>query len=596
LDAPGGGSNHTERKIAVFNESWRERLLANSDIVEILSQFLYLEKRGGKYWACCPFHHEKTPSFVVNAREQYYHCFGCGVSGNVITFIMEHERMDYVEAVEWLARRAGMDLPDEETEEEKRARIRREKILEVMRLAARFYFDNLRSPNGKAASEYIKKRGLSESTVVEFGMGYSPDFQSLPDYLIKKGYDLSTLKDACLVSDADGRIYDFFGERLIIPIINAKDQVIAFGGRTLEKEKQPKYKNSSNTVVFDKRKTLFGINLIKKLQQQETVSDLILVEGYMDVISLRQAGIKNAVASMGTSLTVEQCKELRKYTNTVYVSYDGDAAGQMATWRSLDLLAAAGLEVRVLTMPEGLDPDDTVRKEGYEGYMRYKSEALPLVDFKLRTLASKYNLLTADGKNKFATAALEILAALDPIARDVYVKEVSRLSGLAPDTIKNSLEDGMNVRAQLPRTAERAEEEPRTEINARLISARYLLSAVFAGKEFVKVTDIKEEHFDYAPHKAIGEYVLRCIAKRERPLIGALYNITDNKEEIEKVINAAASVPADAEREYYQKCIRILEKSGLQKRKAELLEKIRLSTDPEETELYKEELRKLLRR
>lgn len=534
---------------------------------------------------------------MVNAREQYYHCFGCGVSGNVISFIMEHERMEYNEAVEWLARRAGMELPSEETEEEKRARLRREKVLEVMRLAARFYYDTLRSPAGRAAYEYINKRGLSEQVAVEYGMGYSPDFQSLPDYLLKKGYDLQTLKDACLVSDNEGRISDFFGGRLMIPIINARDQVIAFGGRTLDKDKQPKYKNSANTVVFDKRKTLFGINLIKKLQQQENVSDIILVEGYMDVISLRQAGVKNAVASMGTSLTVEQCKELRKYANTVFVSYDGDAAGQLATWRSLDLLAAAGLEVRVLTMPEGLDPDDTVRKEGYDGYMRYKSEAPPLVDFKLRTLASRFNLTTAAGRNKFATATLEILAALDPIARGVYIKEVSRISGLSPEIISNSLEDGITVRAQQPRTPERVDEPERPpEITAELVSARYLLSAVFAGKDYVRVTDIKPEYFEYAPHKAICDYILRCIAKRERPVIGALYDITENKDEIQRIIDAAASVPAAEERDYYNKCIATLEKSGLQKKKAELLEKIRLSTDKNETELYKEELRKLLRR
>lgn len=507
--------------------------------------------------------------------------------------------MEYSEAMEWLARRAGMELPQEETEEERRARAERDKALEVMKLAARFYFDNLKKPEGKPAIDYIRQRGLSESTVVEFGMGYSTDFTSLPDYFSKKGYDTKTLKNACLVSQNDeGRIIDFFGGRLIIPIINARDQVIGFGGRTLEKDRMPKYKNSAGTLLFDKRKTLFGINLIKKLQQAETVNDIILVEGYMDVISLRQAGIKNAVASMGTSLTVEQCKELRKYTNVVFVSYDGDAAGQMATWRSLDLLARAGLEVRVLTMPEGLDPDDTVKKEGREGYLLYKNAALPLIDFKLKSLSKRYNLNTADGKNKFANATLGILSALDPIAKDLYVKEVSKLSGLSAESIANSLSAELEKRARRAPVAETKKENAAqiTDNNARIVAARFLLASVFSAKDYVKITDIKDEYFDFEPHKEIAAYVKKCIEKREPPKIGALFDFVEDKSEIERITEAMSSVPVSQAEDYYIKCIQTLEKSGLQKKKAELLEKIKISSDIKEQQLLKEELLKLIRR
>lgn len=509
---------------------------------------------------------------------------------------MEHERLEYREAIEWLARRAGMELPDEETEEERRARLEREKALEVMKLAARFYFDNLRKPEGRAAADYIKRRGLDETTVVEFGMGCSTDFYSLPDFFAKKGYDARTLKNAGLVSDVDGRLIDFFGGRLIIPIINARDQVIGFGGRTLEKDKLPKYKNSSGTILFDKRKVLFGINLIKKLQQSENVNDIILVEGYMDVISLRQAGVKNAVASMGTSLTVEQCRELRKYTNTVFVSFDGDAAGQNATWRSLDLLAAAGLEVRVIKMPEGLDPDDTIKKEGCEGYMRYKSAALPLIDFKLKSLAARYNLSTADGKNKFAKSTLGILGALDPIARDLYIKEVSSMSGLSTESIINSLAQAKAT----PSAPERANTEQDSaqppETNARIVAARFLLSAVFGCKDYVQIDDLNEEYLEYPPHKEIAAYINACIARKEPPKIGALFDFVEDKSEIDRITEAANGVPASEEREYYRKCVETLQKGGLQKRRTYLLEKIKSTADDKERELLKEELRKLLRR
>lgn len=502
--------------------------------------------------------------------------------------------MEYQEAIEWLARRAKMDLPSEETEQERRARIERDKALEVSKLAARYYFDTLRSPQGEPALRYIYDRGLSESITIEFGMGYSTDFYSLPNYLTKLGYDTKTLQNAGLITQTDdGKMLDFFGGRLIIPIINARDQVIGFGGRTLDKEKMPKYKNSSGTVLFDKRKVLFGINLIKKLQQMQKVDDIILVEGYMDVIALRQAGIKNAVASMGTALTVEQSKQLRKYTNTVFVSFDGDSAGQLATWRSLDILVNAGLEVRVIRMPNGLDPDDTIKKEGKDGYLRYKTEALPLIDFKIKTLASKYNLHTADGKNKFARGALDILAPLDPIAKDLYIKEVSKISGLSEESIANSLSVMMGSPhiATTPKTA-----APTPENNARVIAARYLLGAILDGKSFAKATDIHPDYFDLPQHKEISEYILDCSRNSARPILGMLYDIIEDKTEVDLIRDATLGVPVSEQQNYYISCIDTLQKSVLEKKRAELLEQIKNAQDEHTKDLLKDELRKLLRR
>jgi DNA primase len=514
---------------------------------------------------------------------------------------MEHERMEYPEAIEWLAKRAKMEIPTYETEEEKKARAFREKALEVMKTAARFYFDTLRSPKGAAALEYLRKRGLSDQTIVEFGLGYSPDYESLPDFLSKKGYDFKTLKDVCLVSQAaDGRHIDFFGGRVIIPIINARDQVIAFGGRTLEGDKLPKYKNSGGTPLFDKRRVLFGLNLIKKLQQAETVNDLVLVEGYMDVISLRQGGIKNAVASMGTSLTPEQCRELRKYANTVYVCFDGDAAGQLATWRSLDLLSETGLEVRVMTLPEGLDPDDLIKKEGGQGFLKCKSDALPLVDFKIKSLASRYNLNTADGKNKFAKSTLPVLAALDPIGKDLYIKEVSKLSGLSVESIANSLAEAAEKPAvpSSPAVFSPKEEAPKTatEVNARVVAARFLLGAALAKKGYAKTLHIRDEFFDLDSHKKIAGYILRCKENNTEPRFGMLYDIVDDKAEIDKVEDAVNSVPPQEEARYYEECLETLQKNELQRRKAELLEKIKNASDDAEKDLLKAELLKLLRR
>lgn len=584
----------------MFNEQWLAELKSKSDIVDVLSKFVYLEKKGSKYWACCPFHNEKTASFVVNPREQYYHCFSCKASGTVITFLMEHEKMTYREAIEWLAKRAGMTMPEEEDPKARQARKQRESALAAAKEAAHFYFEVLRSERGEPARSYLAERGIQSKTVTEFGLGYSPDYDSLPRYLSSKGYSVETMLYAGLVTRNDqGRISDFQAKRLIVPIINARGQVIGFGGRVIEKDKFPKYKNTSGTALFDKRRTIFGLNRIRKLQQSEDQKALILVEGYMDVISLTQAGIVNSVASMGTALTPEQCKELKRFVNLIYVCFDGDAAGQSATWRSLDLLKEAGLEVKVVSIPDGMDPDDAVKKGGKEGFSVLLDRALPLIEFKLQTVAARYRLDSPDGRNKFAKAALAVLHDLDEITRDVYIQVVSEMSKLSPESIANSLRD---YRVETPRSRPtQAEESPAEdgfvltpELRARIIAARYLLSSVFAHKDYVTIDALQASYFDYPVHKSIYEYLMRCVSARRRPVIGDLYDLLpEGRGEIDKMIEAIDKVSLDKQLTYYQECIRQLDAGKVQKRKKEIIEALKTATDPDTVQALKEELRKL---
>lgn len=587
--------------MARFSESWLTQLKQRSDIVDVLSKFLYLERRGGKYWACCPFHREKTASFVVNPEEQYYFCFSCHKSGNVITFLMEQEKMTYAEAVEYLAKRAGMALPEEESPEAKKAREMREKGLAANKIAARFYFDNLKKPQGAVALDYINKRGLSLQTAVEFGIGYSIDAEGLSAHLKAAGYADDTMRYAGLVSAVEGgRLIDFQSGRLIIPIINASGQVIGFGGRILEKGKQPKYKNTSGTPLFDKRRTLFNINMIKKLQRTKNISSLILVEGYMDVISLAQAGIKNVIASMGTSLTTEQCNEIKRYTNKVFVCYDGDAAGQGATWRSLDMLKNTGLEVRVVKMPEGLDPDDTVKQFGSNGYLKYVDDALPLIEFKIKTISERYNLTTMDGKNKFAKAVLSVFADLDDIERDIYVKQVSSLSGLSEDAIKNGLDEYLvrpvkNVAKEEKPDVALVEQTP--EFRAKIIACRYVLSSVLQLKNYVGADDLKASYFTYDPHKLIYEYILRCVEKATTPIMGDLFDVVpEHHDEIDKIIAALGNVPIPQQEAYYKDAIFKLKNAEYTESLNALAKKISEATSAEERKNYETEYRKLLKR
>ena len=292
-----------------FPEKWLDELKSKADIVTILGKFMYLQRKGNKYWACCPFHNEKTASFVVNADDQYYHCFGCGKSGNIITFLMEHERMTYPESIEYLAKELNMEIPESDDPEYKERRVRQDKLYAVMKAAARHYYQNLKNPEAKDAIEYMNRRNINPDIRVSFGMGYSLDGYSLVRALSAQGFSRDTMVLAGLVNE-DG--YDPLAKRLIVPIINAKGQVIGFGGRTLIKDAKPKYRNTKGTPLFDKRKNLYNVNLFKRTQAEEKHSSVILTEGYMDVISLYQAGFHNTVASMGTSLTYEQCNEIRK--------------------------------------------------------------------------------------------------------------------------------------------------------------------------------------------------------------------------------------------------------------------------------------------
>lgn len=534
---------------------------------------MYLQKKGNKYWACCPFHSEKTPSFVVNEDEQYYHCFGCGKSGNVITFLMEHERMNYTEAVEALAKEAHMELPEEEDPEIRIRRARIAKIIAANKAAARFFYTSLKTEAASGAVEYMEKRNISPEIRVAFGMGYSPDGYSLLRAMEKQGFSRSTLVAAGLVNE-DG--YDPLAKRLIIPIINAKGEVIGFGGRTLDKDIKPKYRNTKGTPVFDKRKNLFNVNLFKKTQADEKHSSIVLTEGYMDVISLYQAGIHNVVASMGTSLTTEQCEEIRRYVSEVYVCFDGDAAGQGATWRSLDMLKEAGLEVRVMSLPDGMDPDDVINKTGADGFRQLMKSALPLTEFKIRTLAARQNLNTLRGRENFALSTLPVLEALDPIGRETHIALVSELSGLSKDSIANSLSDyraGNAARAGAKHTVQDADTAVKENVNAaNLNMCRFVLSSVVEGKNYVRLGDFTEEFFTDPVHKAIYGYIAERIEKKDRPPVkGDLFDLApENTEEVNAVITAVDKLPQDKQADYYAACLTKMREKSRKERIAEI--------------------------
>lgn len=484
------------------------QLKSKNDIAEVIGSYVHLERKGTNYWACCPFHHEKTPSFSVNTLDQYYHCFGCGASGDVITFVREIESVDFIDAVKILAERVKMPLPDmnfdsEKTLEQKR---KRDQILKILNASAHFYLDNLNSGKADAHIQYILDRKLSSPTVRRFGLGASLDFKSLPQYLLDKGFRRDDILESGAVTASDsGKLTDAQGGRLIFPIINAFDDVVAFGGRVLEKTDFAKYKNTKETLVFNKSKNLYNINLVKKQKKAEGIKNLVMTEGYMDTISLWQAGFHNVVASMGTSLTKEQARLAKRYADDVLISYDGDFAGQKGAVRGLEILRDEGINVRVVALPEGLDPDDVVKRYGTEGYQKCLDEAMPLIDFKLTVLERGKDLSKTEEKREFIAQALKVIREEDSASvREDLLKTLRNKTGVTYESLRRDLEN------EPQRPAEHEIKEPvRSEDGAdKYVKAcRFILASVLFNAKYARNFDISRVKFDNTVHNIIAEYI-----------------------------------------------------------------------------------------
>ncbi len=542
-------------------------LKEKNDIVEVIGSYIKLERKGYGYWACCPFHHEKTPSFSINAADRYYHCFGCGVSGDVVKFVQEYENVDFLQAVQILAARAKLDVPayDDKTAE-KNAEIKRKKdrLLQLMRTAARFYLNNLYSGSAEAHLEYLAGRKLQPTTVKKFGIGASLDFTSLPQNLLGQGFTPEECVESgvCVRSDS-GRLTDAQGERLIIPIINQMDEVIAFGGRLLKKSDRAKYKNTKETLLFNKSKSLFGINLVKKLRRAGGLSSLIMVEGYMDAISLYQAGFQNVVASMGTSLTKEQARLCKRYSENVFISYDGDFAGQKANLRGLEILKDEGIKVRVVPMPDGLDPDDVIKTSGAEGYNACLERAMPLIDFRIHAAQIKYDLSKTDEKRDFVREALSIVKEAESATeREELVKKISEVSGVSRSALARDLESvpASAEEKRAPSPALPKEDNSDRERKA----ARFIIAACLLNKPYARACDLSELDFGNDELRTISDYILKGRAEgRIRP--SGLFDIMQSDGELSEVLNLDYGDNLDglrAERYFYDS-VRTLKRKTL---------------------------------
>lgn len=417
-------------------ESFLDELNTRVDIVDLVSSYVQLHKKGGRYWGCCPFHSEKTPSFSVSPDKQMYYCFGCHKGGGITQFIMEEEGVGFVDAVAILAKRAGLPMPD--TNESRGSRERRERLFALNKEAARFFYRSLNSEQGAAGRAYFARRGLSRKTVTSFGLGYAPEsWDALMQEMLQKGYTKQELQDVGLVSVNDkGRIYDRFRGRVMFPIIDVRGNVIGFGGRVLGDAK-PKYLNSPDTVIYNKSRNLFALNIAKKSK----AGRLILTEGYMDTIALHQAGFDYAVASLGTALTEEHARLIAKYTKEVILSYDGDEAGVKAAQRGIGILTKVGLSVKVLNIKGAKDPDEFIQKHGARAFERLLNGSENQIDYRLLQIQQKYDLQNDEQRVSYLQEAAELIAHLSsPVEREVYGGRAADAASIDRKTMLDEVE------------------------------------------------------------------------------------------------------------------------------------------------------------
>ncbi|MGI5979042.1 MAG: DNA primase [Oscillospiraceae bacterium] len=543
-----------------FPESFIQELIERNEISDVVSQYVRLTKKSGQnLFGLCPFHSEKTPSFSVAPDKQIYHCFGCGKGGSVINFIMEIENLSYPDAVRFLARRAGMTVPEDEYDA---SAGKRERMLRLNRDAARFFYAQLSEPCGQAARDYLARRGISPQMVTRFGLGCAPnDWQALTDAMLRQGYTKPELLSAGLVrasKKGDGGVYDTFRNRLMFPVIDVRGSVIGFSGRILD-DGEPKYMNSPETLVYSKSHNLFALNLAKKSK----LGYIILAEGNIDVVSLHQAGFDCAVASLGTSLTPEQARLISRYVGEVVIAYDGDEAGQKASQRAIGILQQLDLKVRVLRVTGAKDPDEFLKKYGPAAFENLLSKSQNHIEYRFSDVAAKHDLSTDEGRVAFLKDATVLLASLpNAVEREVYAGRAAEIAKVSPEAILREVERERKKSAgQAKKKCEREEIRPLHQLQPRSRELRYadpvsaaaergVLRLLYHDPALFRGSDLTEDDFSVPQFGKLYAALREQAEHGSMPSIALLQGFSGEETSLLTEIVSEPFDPANAEKAF----------------------------------------------
>ena len=559
-----------------FPTDWLYQLKQKSNIVSVIERYVRLEKKGRKYWGCCPFHSEKTPSFSVSEDEGLFYCFGCKESGDVISFVMKYESCDFYEAVKILAKNAGMQVPEfsgeKEIIEQKKNKERLIKLLDIARL---HYQQNLLLPQAKPAQEYIKMRQFNRKTLEDFKLGYSLNFKEIIDYLKSQGFSLQEMKQAGIVQEKNGYFYDVFAGRLMFPIFNSFGECVGFSARVLGQADFAKYINTAETLLFKKGRVVYGIDLVKKLKQQGKLDKIIIVEGQIDVIAMHKAGFNNTVACMGTALTKENAHELKKLSNNVVLMFDGDTAGQKATYRSIDILREEGFSVKVALMPEKLDPDEILKAQGSQKISEIVGQALDPMDYLIESELKKYNLSNPRDKSEFIKQILLQISKIDSFSEeDIYLGKLRSLTNVPIDILRRDLEkEKIGQQAAVYQKEKDRQEVLTSRENGNIKAVKFILASLMHGKEYV---DKKIDYLLLLPmHSEIVE-----LSQKQIPLSSYYdYFDVDNNPLVKDCINYDFTFYENNGQKYFEECVWLIASQILQAKQTVLTSQFKSCAD-----------------
>jgi len=565
---------------------WLSELKSKCDIVSVVSKYCNLTRRGSHYWTCCPFHNEKTPSMCIYEYEQTFHCFGCKEFGDVIKFVLKIESCDFMQAVEILCHSIGEQVPnfssvsDDSIKEKKKEK---DNILKLLNDAMEHYKENLYLDKAKPAQNYIKSRQLTKRELDDFSIGYSLDYKEMISYLKSKGYSQELMKKAGVAEVSDkGYYYDTYGGRLMFPLFNVYNECVGFSARILTNDKnKAKYKNSPNNVVFDKSKTMFGLNLVRKLKQKQAVDRVIIVEGQMDVIAMHKAGFKNTVASLGTAFNEQHAKMLKLISNNVILCLDGDFAGQKASYKIIDVLSSNGFNVRVVKLPDNNDPDEYIKKYGIESMQKQLDNAKDAIEFKIEYVAQNINFDMQDEKAKFIRDALAILNTLGSDSeKQIYLKKIKEISGVPIDVLRQDLFKNnvfTDETKNLP-TKEMAGLEDGTNK-----AIKFILASMLYKKDYVNYKVNLNKYLYNNTYVKLYELLMNKVKNKENFTVSSLIDEFNFEQEpnLIDIVNYNFEQNGNNEK-YYNECLWNIVEKHLKQQQADLNEKFQNSKDSNE--------------
>lgn len=581
-----------------YSDNVIEDVISSNDIVDIISQYVTLKRSGRNFLGLCPFHKEKTPSFSVSPDKQIFHCFGCGVGGNVIHFVSKVENINFKESIEILADKAGITLPTSNANIDSKKQQLKEKVYKVNEEVANFYHEELYKPIAKIAQEYVKRRKLDNKTLINFKIGYAPNGNFLYKFLKEKGFGEEEILASTLVKKYNNNYVDTFRNRLMFPIIDVKNRVIAFGGRVLDNS-LPKYINSPDTVVYNKGRNLYGLNIAKNAR----LDNIIIVEGYMDCVSLHQRGIPNVVASLGTALTEFQGRLLRKYSEKVVISYDSDGAGQAATLRGLEILKNIGCDVRILQMEGAKDPDEFVIKYGNGRFNLLVEKAISLVEFKAKMLRQKLNLENVNDKIKFLKEVAGLLRNVDSkIEQEIYIDKISKEYNISKEALyaeinkKNGNKLGNKVLEKNKAVKIKQKDEELPEILQKRENA--IISILINGDEetYSRIREkIAPEDMKIDTNRRIVEKVYKEHERTKNIVNNIIELFAEDQEVINKLTEIMTSESEQTiDKKAVDNIINVYEKEKLTFLKAEIIQKLNDTKSEEEIQELEEKLNAII--